>query len=127
MLRESFGEFAAKRLRPAAADADAASEAPEELLKESFELGLTMLGVPESLGGVVDERSAVTTVLAAEALGRGDMGLAFAALAPAGVATALGLWGDADQQAAYLPPFVGDDVPAAAVALLEPRALFDPL
>jgi hypothetical protein len=55
------------------------------------------------------------------------MGLAFAALAPAGVATALGLWGDADQQAAYLPPFVGDDVPGAALALLEPHALFDPL
>ena len=127
MLRESFGEFGAKRLRPAAADADAASEAPAELLKESFELGLTMLGVPEELGGAVDERSAVTSVLVAEALAHGDMGLAFAALAPAGVATALSLWGDADQQAAYLPPFVGDDVPAAALALLEPHALFDPL
>ena len=127
MLRESFGEFGAKRLRTAAADADAASAAPDELLKESAELGLTMLGVPEELGGAVDERSAVTTVLAAEALARGDMGLAFAALAPAGVATALGLWGDADQQAAYLPPFVGEDVPGAALALLEPRALFDPL
>lgn len=127
MLQESFGDFGAKRLRPAAHDADAASAAPDELLAESAELGLTIFGVPEELGGAVDERSAVTTVLAAEALARGDMGLAFAALAPAGVATALGLWGDADQQAAYLPPFVGDDVPGAALALLEPRALFDPL
>jgi alkylation response protein AidB-like acyl-CoA dehydrogenase len=39
----------------------------------------------------------------------------------------LSLWGDADQQATYLPEFVGDNVPAAAVAVLEPRALFDPL
>src|SRR3954471_10920479 len=55
------------------------------------------------------------------------MGLAFAALAPAAVSTALGLWGDADQQSAYLPAFVGEDVPAAALALLEPRPLFDPM
>ena len=61
-----------------------------------------------------------------EALAQGDMGFAVAALAPAGVSTALSLWGDADQQATYLPAFVGDDVPAAAVALHEPRPLFDP-
>src|SRR5204862_2708757 len=45
---------------------------------------------------------------------------------PAAVSTALGLWGNADQQATYLPEFVGDDVPAAALAVLEPRPLFDP-
>ncbi|MCW3004581.1 MAG: acyl-CoA dehydrogenase domain protein, partial [Conexibacter sp.] len=89
-------------------------------------LGLTMLGVPEELGGAVSERSAVTAVLAAEALAHGDAGLAVGALAPAAVATALALWGDADQQATYLPALVGDDVPAAALAMAEPRALFDP-
>src|SRR5205807_9790843 len=52
---------------------------------------------------------------------------AVACLAPAGVSTALSLWGDADQQATYLPEFVSENVPAAALALLEPRALFDPL
>ena len=70
-----------------------------------------MLGVPEELGGVFEERSAITSVLIAETLAHGDMGLAVAALAPAAVSTAIGLWGDADQQAKYLPPFVGDDVP----------------
>jgi alkylation response protein AidB-like acyl-CoA dehydrogenase len=54
------------------------------------------------------------------------MGIAVACLAPAAVGTALGLWGDADQQATYLPSFVGADVPAAALAVLEPRPLFDP-
>ena len=49
------------------------------------------------------------------------MGIAVACLAPAAVSTALSLWGDADQQATYLPAFVGEDVPAAALALLEPR------
>ncbi|HKP89890.1 MAG TPA: acyl-CoA dehydrogenase family protein, partial [Thermoleophilaceae bacterium] len=97
-----------------------------DVLAASVELGAAMLGIPEELGGVVDERSAVTAVLAGEALATGDMGLAVACLAPAAVGTALGLWGDADQQARYLPELAGDDPPAAALALLEPRPLFDP-
>jgi alkylation response protein AidB-like acyl-CoA dehydrogenase len=49
-----------------------------------------------------------------------------ACLAPAGVSTAISLWGDADQQSTYLPEFVGENVPAAALAIVEPRALFNP-
>ncbi|MGI8863159.1 MAG: acyl-CoA dehydrogenase family protein [Solirubrobacteraceae bacterium] len=126
MLQESVRDFAAAKVRPTAQAADAACAAPVELLAQSNELGLTMVGVPEELGGAVEERSAVTSVLMSEALAHGDMGFAVAALAPAGVSTALSLWGDADQQATYLPEFVGENVPAAALALLEKRALFDP-
>ena len=43
------------------------------------------------------------------------------------MATAISLWGDADQQSRYLEPFTGEDVPAAALAVMEPRPLFDPL
>src|SRR6202050_3554240 len=117
MLRDSVREFALDRLRPAAKAADEACAAPPELLAQGAELGLTMVGVPEELGGAVEQRSAVTAALMSEALAQGDMGIALACLAPAGVSTALGLWGDADQQAAYLPPFVGGDPPAGAVAL----------
>jgi alkylation response protein AidB-like acyl-CoA dehydrogenase len=60
-----------------------------------------MVGVPAELGGAVEERSAVTTVLMSEALAHGDMGIAVACLAPAAVSTALSLRGDADQQATY--------------------------
>ena len=49
-----------------------------------------------------------------------------ATLAPAAVSTAIGLWGDADQQSTYLPEFTGENVPAAALAVHEPGALFDP-
>jgi alkylation response protein AidB-like acyl-CoA dehydrogenase len=127
MLQEAFRAFATEQLRPAALAADTACATPPELLAQAGELGLAMLGVPEELGGAVSERSSVLAVLAAEALAHGDMGLALAALAPGGVATALSLWGDADQQATYLPALVGEDVPAAAaLALQEPRALFDP-
>jgi alkylation response protein AidB-like acyl-CoA dehydrogenase len=126
MLSESVREFALDKLRPAAETADAGSKAPDELLTQANDLGLTMVGVPEELGGAVEERSAVTSVLMSEALAQGDMGIAVACLAPAGVSTALSLWGDADQQSTYLDEFVGEKPPAAALAILEPKPLFDP-
>jgi alkylation response protein AidB-like acyl-CoA dehydrogenase len=126
MLRDSVREFALAKLRPVAEDADAACATPPELLSQANELGLSMVGVPEELGGAVEQRSAVTSVLMSEALAQGDMGIAVACLAPAGVSTAISLWGDGDQQSTYLPEFVSENVPAAAVAVLEPRPLFDP-
>lgn len=126
MLVEAFLDFANERLRKIAGEAESTGLS-EELANEANELGLTMLGVPEEAGGAVSERSSVTSVLAAEALAYGDAGLTVALLAPAGVATALSLWGDADQQSKYLTPFTSEDVPVAAVAFAEPRALFDPL
>jgi alkylation response protein AidB-like acyl-CoA dehydrogenase len=126
MLTESVRDFSLAKLRTAAQQADADCAVPPALLTQSNDLGLTMIGVPEELGGAVSERSAVTSVLMSEALAQGDMGIAVACLAPAGVSTALSLWGDADHQATYLPEFVGENVPAAAVAVLEPHALFDP-
>jgi alkylation response protein AidB-like acyl-CoA dehydrogenase len=127
MIVEATTEFAAEQLRPVAAQADAEGAAPETVLKRSVtELGVTLVGIPETLGGMGTERSATTGALVAEALAHGDMGLAVACLAPAAVSNALVLWGDETQQATYLPAFVGDDVPAAALAVLEPRPLFDP-
>ncbi len=127
MLRDSVGEFAMDKLRPAAEQADAECATPPELLAQANELGLTMVGVPDELGGAMEERSAVATVLMGEALARGDMGIAVACLAPAAVSTAISLWGDADQQSTYLHEFVSEDVPAASLAVLEPRPLFNPL
>ncbi len=126
MLCEAIGDFAQRAVRPAAGAADSACETPAELLAQAAELGLATLGIPQELGGPMAERSALTTVLVAEALAHGDMGIALACLAPAAVASAIGLWGDADQQAAYLPAFAGDQPPRAALALLEPRPVFAP-
>ncbi|MGI8631785.1 MAG: acyl-CoA dehydrogenase family protein [Solirubrobacterales bacterium] len=127
MMQEVMSQFATEQLRPAAQDADASCTAPAEILEQSVELGTPMLGVPEELGGIIEERSATTTCLVAESLAHGDLGLAVAALAPSAVATAIGIWGDTDQQGRYLPSFAGEDVPAAALALHEARPLFDPL
>ena len=129
MLVGLVSEFAAEVVRPAAADANEACLAPEDLLGAGLEIGLPILGVPEELGGVSEERSEMTGTLVHEALAHGDLGLAVAALAPGAVATAIGRWGSDEQQATYLPHFTGstgEQVPAAALALTEPTPLFDP-
>ncbi len=126
MIVETVSEFAAEQLRPAAAEADEKLSPPDGLLTRAAELGVTLISIPEELGGAGAERSVVTNALVAEALAHGDLGLAVAVLAPSAVSNALVLWGDAQQQADYLPEFVGENVPAAALALLESKPLFDP-
>ena len=127
MLVDVVTEFATELVRPAAAKADEECAAPPELLEAGLEIGLPILGLPEELGGVSEERSAMAGTLVAEALARGDLGLAVATLAPGSVATAIGLWGSEEQQQTYLPAFAGGDVPVAALALTEPQVLFDVL
>ncbi|GAA1917958.1 acyl-CoA dehydrogenase family protein [Nocardioides hwasunensis] len=125
MLVQVARELAQEVLRPAASAADAACAAPAEVLVAAQEVGLSGLGVPEPLGGIMEDRSAMAGALVAEALAQGDMGLAVATLAPGAVATAISLWGTEAQQQTYLPAFTGSAVPAAALAIAEPTVLFD--
>ena len=127
MLVDAVTEYATEVVRPAAAEADEACATPDTVLKAGLELGLPILGVPETLGGISEERSAMAGTLVAEALAHGDMGIALASLGPGSVATALGLWGTEAQQQTYLPAFTGDEAPAAALALQEKTVLFDVL
>jgi alkylation response protein AidB-like acyl-CoA dehydrogenase len=127
LMRDSMRRFADEVLRPAPRGADDKAAPSEELLAQGHSLGLTGLVIPEALGGVATERSSVTNALIAEELSRGDMGLATAILAPLGAVQAIVDWGTGAQQARYLPPFLGDRFVAAALAILEPRPLFDPM
>lgn len=126
MLVEAVASFASEQLRPAALDADSACRAPVALLAQAATLGIGLMAIPEDFGGAGAERSPVTQALVAEAMAKGDLGLAVACLAPNAVGTALALWGDAEQQARYLPSFCSDHPPPAALAVQEPRPLFDP-
>lgn len=128
MIQEAARELADEVLRPAAADADSARQAPAEVLDQAAAMGMPLLGVPTELGGVAEERSAVTNALVIEQLARGDMGLAVAVMASAAVANALANYGDSSQQATFLPAFTDEKNPATgALALQEPQPLFDPL
>lgn len=125
MIAETVKEFSTEILRPAAYDADAAATAPEDILKRSAELGITMINVPEELDGAATERGVVTNALVAEAMAYGDMGLAVPLLAPSGVATTITNFGSDSQQRTYLPDYAGENVPTSAVVIAEPRPLFD--
>ncbi|MDO9355850.1 MAG: acyl-CoA dehydrogenase family protein [Solirubrobacteraceae bacterium] len=127
MIQEAARELASAVLRPAAEKADHDRKVSDEVKAQASELGLALIGVPDELGGIAEERSAVTAVLAIEALAHGDMGQAVALMAPAAVATAISNYGDAGQQATYLPAFTEDEAPSAALAIHEPQPLFDPL
>jgi alkylation response protein AidB-like acyl-CoA dehydrogenase len=127
MMRDTLAGFASEQLRPAATAADAACETPRELLVAAAELGIGSMQVHEELGGVGGtERTVMTNAIIAEALAHGDMGIAVACLAPVGVAAALAEWGSAQQQSAYLSSFGDEKAPAATIAVLEARPLFDP-
>jgi alkylation response protein AidB-like acyl-CoA dehydrogenase len=127
LLTKAVRDFALAEIRPAAPDADVERTAPAALFEGAAEFEIAAIGVPESLGGVYAERAAVSAVLVAEALAEGDLGIALALLAPAGVATTIGLFGDSDQQSTYLPGFVAETPTVGAVAIHEPHALFNAL
>ncbi|GAB3128761.1 acyl-CoA dehydrogenase family protein [Tsukamurella serpentis] len=126
MIAETVKDFAAEIIRPAAAEADAATEAPGSLLERATELGITMINVPEELDGAGTDRGVVTNALVAEALSYGDMGLALPILAPSGVAVTLAQYGSDGQQKTYLKEFAGESVPQSSVVISEPGALANP-
>ena len=126
MFREAVARYADERLRAAAADADHAAAAPEDILTEAAELGLAAMSVPEALGGAGEPQSPVTGALITEAMAHGDMGLAIACLAPVGVANVMARYGSVEQQSRYLAAFAEERPPVAAIAIAEPRPLFDP-
>ncbi|MBV7295914.1 acyl-CoA dehydrogenase family protein [Corynebacterium sp. TAE3-ERU12] len=125
MIVATVKEFADSRLREVAHDCDEKAAPPENLAAEAAELGVTMINVPEAFDGIATGADVTTNALVAEALAYGDMGLAVATMAPAGVAAVLTAHGTDSQQKTYLPAFAGEDVPPAAVALSEPRPLFN--
>ncbi|MDL0430098.1 acyl-CoA dehydrogenase family protein [Marinobacter sp. TBZ242] len=127
MITDLLGCYARDELRGAAAVADEAGEIPDGISKSATDLGLALYAIPEEFGGVAEHQSPVTSVLIAEHLAWGDMGLATALLAPFSVAQAITRWGTGEQQSRYLPAFCGEQPPVATIAIDEPAPLFDPL
>ncbi len=127
MFIETIAEFRGTRLRDVAAEANNTATVPEGLVQEVAELGVVAINVPEEFEGIATGEDTVTNALVAEALAYGDLSLAVAALAPAGVANVLTAFGTAQQQETYLPAFGSENPPAAAVALVEPQPLADPM
>src|SRR5690606_41171822 len=66
MMVDVISEFATEVLRPATEAAEAANDTSKEVLSQTTDFGLSLINIPESLGGLSAERSAVTGVLVAE-------------------------------------------------------------
>ena len=125
MLMEAVNRFAANELRPAAREADESGELPQALITKGWELGVLQASIPESYGGFGD-RSAVTGVLAAEALAWGDLAGALAVMMPGTFVLPVLLGGNENQKAALIPPVIGTGWRAVTAAFLEPQFDFYP-
>jgi alkylation response protein AidB-like acyl-CoA dehydrogenase len=126
MTRDSVQRFAGAEMAASARAADEAGEATAGFYDKTLELGLTLMPIPEALGGAGVARAPVSNVLTAEDLARGDLPMALGALTPLAVVNTIIDQGSESQQEKYLPRFCGETFYAASTAFMEPRALFDP-
>lgn len=126
ITRESIRRFVESQIKSIARDVDEAAAVPQNFYDSVNELGLSLMPIPEALGGAGMPRSPVSNMLNAEDLGQGDMSLAIGALTPLSFINAVLDHGTEDQQETYLTPLAAETFQAATIALMEPRATFEP-
>ncbi len=127
LARDALHDFSESVLRAAARECDEAQDVPQEILDQTWELGLVSTQLPEAYGGAGEERSQLTNAIVLEELAWGDATLAVAATAPAAFAFALADQGTEEQKREYLPLFCGPRYHAASLAWIEPSPAFEPL
>jgi acyl-CoA dehydrogenase len=103
-LRALAREFAAKEIRPKAAEYDAHSTHPADVIAKAHELGLMNLHVPEVYGGL--GMSAFDGMLVGEELNWGCSGMGTAIGANGLGSAPVILAGTDEQKATWLPPLV---------------------
>lgn len=119
--KRAVWDFAAKEVRPKAAELAERGEMNWEALKKAGAMGLLGMTVPEAYGG--SEMDAVSTVLALEALGWADAGTALTIAAHNGLGcAAVVLFGTEEQKRRFLPGVATGEEGLAALALTEPGA-----
>jgi alkylation response protein AidB-like acyl-CoA dehydrogenase len=125
MVQEALKQYALK-MREAAEKVDEKFEIPEKLWEEYYALELAYYQVPESLGGMMKEKSTVTNMMMVETLAHGDLGMALALYTSNSVLNALVRWGSDEQQKKLVPGFLAPKPTKASIALNEPTPLFSP-
>jgi alkylation response protein AidB-like acyl-CoA dehydrogenase len=118
-------KLAQNEFRSRMRDADESNEPAPEWTRIGWELGLLPASIPEAYGGF-GERSAITSILAAEELAWGDLSAALTLMAPHLVAIPVLLSGTSEQKEQLLPSFCGDNYVSGSAALMEPHFGFDP-
>ena len=84
MNRETMQRFAAAEIRDLSLLVDTGERPAGEFFPKTTELGLTLLQIPEALGGAGVPRSPVANALIMEDLAHGDLSLALGAVSPLG-------------------------------------------
>ena len=126
MNRETIQRFAAAEIRAQAAAAETSGSPPLDFYQKTLDLGLTLMPIPEALGGAGVPRSPISNTLNAEDLANGDLAMALGAVTPLAFVNTLLDQGSETQQEKYLPRFCTEEFTAATTALMEPRATFEP-
>jgi len=122
-LTDTLADFSTHVLRPAARDAEAARQTPEDIASRIHELGVAA-PVDERYGGG-GTFEAVTYCIAAEELAWGDPALAYQALGSGLAAHVIGRAGSDEQRSKYLPRFAGRAPAKSFVAVGEKVAAGD--
>ena len=126
MNRETMQRFAAAEMSDLSRLVDNGESAAQDFYPKTADLGLTLLPIPEALGGAGMTRSPVSNALILEDLAQGDLSLALGSVSPLGFVNTLLDQGSDAQREKYLPAFCSGEFKAATTALLEPRATFEP-
>ncbi len=125
MIQQTIQQFAVK-MRNASEKIDESFKIEQELWDEFNELQLAYLQIPESLGGMMKEKSTVTQMMMVETLAYGDLGQAFAFFTRHSVLNAIVNFGTESQQNNLIPEFLQDNPIIVTVAINEPTPLFSP-
>jgi acyl-CoA dehydrogenase len=125
MIQDMARDFAANELRPLSHECDEKAEIPESVLQGAWELGMVNATIPEDLGGVGMDRSAVTGSLMCEELAYGDLSMAMAILAPGLFGNPIMDFGTQGQKETYLKKLTEGTFQKVTAAVVEPVMDFD--
>ncbi|MDF1499156.1 MAG: acyl-CoA dehydrogenase family protein [Anaerolineales bacterium] len=126
MLIDAVTRYAENDLRPSAREAEESGELPGNLIKKGWELGVLQASVPEEYGGF-GEHSAVTGVLAAEAMAWGDLAGTLAVMAPSTYVMPILIGGTQEQKEKLIAPVIEAEWKPYVGAYIEPNYDFYPL
>jgi len=127
-LQTGVRGFAASRVRSRAREWEEAGAIDQAALDEAWQLGFASLGVPSDLGGAGDasaKPSALVGAVVLEELAYADLGFALAAFSPMHAVVPLCLFGEAELRDELLPRLLGDTLPKATGAWIEPARTYD--
>jgi alkylation response protein AidB-like acyl-CoA dehydrogenase len=124
LVRRTAREFSEQRIVPVAAELDAQSRFPSDILAGLAELGMMGVNLPADLGGA--EAGVVSYALAMMEVARGCASTAVTMAVTNMVGEVIAKFGSPEQRERHVPKLTSGEYQAGAFALSEPEAGSDP-